>query len=190
MQKTAEKDIFKILTWVLAVLIVFAIIIEAVLVLTAGNGSGKSSGKTIEITELKSTLPADEEIKTAEKITINADGSSKKSEEEKEKTEEESTNDYVIADSNSKILTSSDISGLSAKELNYAKNEIYARHGRKFASAELQKYFESKSWYEGKYEPSDFDSNYSASVLSDTEKKNTEFLKKAEESVGGYKLDQ
>lgn len=187
MQKTVKKDIFKILTWVLAVIIVFAIIIEAVLVLTSENGIGKSSGKTMEITELKSTLPAAEEIKTTEKITIRADGSSKKSEKE---LEEEITEDYVIADSNSKILTSSDISGLSAKELNYAKNEIYARHGRKFSSEELQKYFESKTWYEGKYEPSDFDSNYSASVLSDTEKKNTEFLKKAEEAAGGYKLDQ
>lgn len=189
MKTTAEKNIFKILKWVLAVMIVFTIVIGAVLVLTSENANGNSTGKTVETTELKTILPSAEETKTAEKITVRADGSSEKSEEIK-KEKEETTDDYVIADSNSKILTSSDISGLSAKDLNYAKNEIYARHGRKFASAELQKYFESKSWYEGKYEPSDFDSNYSASVLSDTEKKNTEFLKKAEDAAGGYKLDQ
>lgn len=86
----------------------------------------------------------------------------------------------------------SDIQGLSIQELNYAKNEIYARHGRMFDSPELQNYFNSKQWYEGKYSAEDFDANYSASLLSDTEKKNTEFLKDAEYklSSSGYQLDQ
>ena len=94
--------------------------------------------------------------------------------------------------SNTKLLTSSDIAGLSLKELNYAKNEIYARHGRKFDSNELRTYFESKSWYEGKYSAADFDANYSARILSDTERKNAEFLKNAEYAMsgGGYQLDQ
>ncbi len=94
--------------------------------------------------------------------------------------------------SNTKLLTSSDIAGLSLKELNYAKNEIYARHGRKFDSNELRTYFESKSWYEGKYSAADFDTNYSARILSETERKNAEFLKNAEYAMsgGGYQLDQ
>ncbi len=188
MQKTMEKDVFKILALVLAVIIGFIIIIGGILFFTSGNSQEKATKKSVETKELKSVLPSGGETKVVEKITISANGSSKKVEEEKE--EEELTEDYIIADSNTKILTSSDISGLSAKELNYAKNEIYARHGRKFSSAELQKYFESKSWYEGKYEPSVFDSKYSASVLSDTEKKNTDFLREAEEKAGGYKLDQ
>lgn len=101
-------------------------------------------------------------------------------------------NDYIIPDSNTKLLTQSDIEGLSAQELNYAKNEIYARHGRQFDSAELREYFESKSWYDGRYPAEEFDKNRSASVLSDIEKKNAEFLKNAEYKAqsGGYKLDQ
>ena len=110
---------------------------------------------------------------------------------EAEQTEEdgEETGDYIIADSGTKLLSDADISGLSAKQLNYAKNEIYARHGRKFDSKELQDYFNSKSWYNGQYEPDDFDKE-SDSILSDVEKKNAEFLKDAEQAAGGYSLDQ
>lgn len=95
--------------------------------------------------------------------------------------------EYIIPDSNSRYLTESDIQNLSIRELNYAKNEIYARHGRKFQSHELQNYFNSKSWYIGIIEPSDFQQ----SVLNDYEKKNAELLSKREFSMesGGYKLD-
>ena len=37
-------------------------------------------------------------------------------------------------------------------------NEIYAKHGRKFKTDSIQKYFDSKSWYQPKVEPDDFDS--------------------------------
>lgn len=95
--------------------------------------------------------------------------------------------EYIIPDSNSRYLTESDIQNLSIREINYAKNEIYARHGRKFQSHELQNYFNSKSWYRGIIEPSDFQQ----SVLNDYEKKNAELLSKREFSMesGGYKLD-
>lgn len=95
--------------------------------------------------------------------------------------------EYIIPYSNSRYLTESDIQNLSIREINYAKNEIYARHGRKFQSHELQTYFNSKSWYRGIIEPSDFQQ----SVLNDYEKKNAELLSKREFSMesGGYKLD-
>ena len=100
--------------------------------------------------------------------------------------------DYIIAGSDSRYLTDTDISRLSLRELNYAKNEIYARHGRRFDSRELQEYFNSKSWYEGKYDPADFDANYRANVLNDYEKKNAELLRQKEFSISpnGYLLDQ
>ena len=100
--------------------------------------------------------------------------------------------EYILPSSAERLLTESDIQGLSLQELNYAKNEIYARHGRMFDSPELQNYFNSKQWYQGKYSAEDFDANYSASLLSDIEKKNTEFLKDAEYklSSSGYQLDQ
>ena len=52
----------------------------------------------------------------------------------KNRTEDPTGGEYIIADSATRLLTTSDIQGLTARELNYAKNEIYARHGRKFDS--------------------------------------------------------
>ena len=40
-----------------------------------------------------------------------------------------------------------------------ARNEIYARKGRKFHSIELQQYFAAKEWYVPIYEPEYFDAN-------------------------------
>lgn len=108
-----------------------------------------------------------------------------------EDTDEKEADSYILPQSNKKYLTDQDVEGLSLQEINYAKNEIYARHGRKFDSTELQEYFNSKSWYTGKYEPADFDQNYSAKMLNDYEKKNAEFLRNIEfsRSPNGYQLD-
>lgn len=99
--------------------------------------------------------------------------------------EEES--EYILPQSSSALLTNADVEGLSLQEINYAKNEVYARHGRKFQSQELQNYFNSKSWYSGTIEPAAFGEN----LLSDVERKNVEFLKNIEFSMSpnGYQLD-
>jgi hypothetical protein len=96
-------------------------------------------------------------------------------------------NDYILPDSASRELTDADVEGLTLQEINYAKNEIYARHGRKFDSQELQDYFNSKSWYSGTIDPDDF----SDDMLSSVEKKNAEFLhdKELEMDPDGYQLD-
>lgn len=78
------------------------------------------------------------------------------------------TDGYIVADSSDRELTVDDLKGLSADQLQMAINEIYARHGRKFATKSIQKYFNEKSWYTGKIEPSKFDET----SLSLTEGKN------------------
>ena len=83
---------------------------------------------------------------------------------------------YVIADSSSRYLTASDISGLSKDQLRIARNEIYARHGRRFKDASLQSYFDSQPWYSGTIEPDAFDS----SVLNAYEKENVKFIQSYE----------
>lgn len=67
------------------------------------------------------------------------------------------TGDYILDGSDSRYISRSELTGLSKQQLNYALNEIYARHGRKFSSSELQNYFNSKSWYKGTISPSAFD---------------------------------
>lgn len=104
---------------------------------------------------------------------------------------DEKTTEYIIEDSASRYLTDADVKGLTLQEINYAKNEIYARHGRRFKSKELQDYFDSTSWYVGKYSPEDFDQNYSERMLNDFEKKNADFLSEKEFAMApnGYQLD-
>lgn len=96
--------------------------------------------------------------------------------------------DYILPDSASVRLTDKDIEKLSLRELNYAKNEIYARRGRRFDSPELRNYFESKSWYKGTIDPGDFSDN----MLSEVEKANVTLIKNKEFSIStnGYQLDQ
>ena len=62
---------------------------------------------------------------------------------------EQAVSAEILPQSDTRLLTQQDVAGLSLREINYAKNEIYARHGRKFASKELQDYFNAQSWYQG-----------------------------------------
>ena len=97
--------------------------------------------------------------------------------------------DYIIPESDSRYLSREELSGLSLQQLNYAKNEIYARRGRLFNSAELQNYFNSKSWYCGSIAPADFDS---VVTLNEYEIANASLLSEIEFSTNpnGYPLDQ
>jgi len=62
--------------------------------------------------------------------------------------EEDDSDEYILANSSTELLTASDVENLTADELRLARNEIYARHGCYFEDEELQAYFESCSWYE------------------------------------------
>lgn len=91
----------------------------------------------------------------------------------------QNNSEYIIADSNSRLLTDADVSGLSKDQLRLARNEIMARHGRRFNDASLQEYFDGKSWYQGTIEPEAFDSNVN-SYISDIERANIDMIKKYE----------
>lgn len=85
-------------------------------------------------------------------------------------------NSFIIPDSSSRYLDYWDICYLSDFELTLARNEIFARHGRKFDNHAIQEYFDQKSWYYGAIAPQDF----STSVFNKYEKANIEFIKSYE----------
>ena len=98
---------------------------------------------------------------------------------------------YIFPNSDTEYLTKSDkenltdISSLYYKNgefesINLAKNELYARHGRKFKSKELQEYFESKDWYVPKYSPKQWDKKGDTFFFNKYEIKNRDLLKKYE----------
>ena len=62
---------------------------------------------------------------------------------------------YILP-TDTKKYSESELSKLDDHTLFLARNEIYARHGRKFVSQELQTYFAQKSWYKPSVEPGDF----------------------------------
>ncbi len=86
--------------------------------------------------------------------------------------------DYVLPDSSTRSLSSSELQDMSDYELFVARNEIFARHGRIFQKQELREHFGSKSWYHGTVSPEAF----SDSMLSDMERKNIETIKAIEQS--------
>ncbi len=95
-----------------------------------------------------------------------------------EEYEDKNTDDeYIFPDSSDRLLTEDDLKGLSNEELRRGRNEIAARHGRKFSDESLQKYFESKSWYEGTVDADDFNKKVR---LNDIELKNMDFIKEHE----------
>lgn len=152
------------------------------------DDSDKKLSKEEEEKKAEEEKAAAEKKAAEEKEKAEKEAEAKKAEEEKKAKEAE---EYILPQSSTTALSSADIKSLSLRELNYARNEIFARHGRKFASQELQNYFNGKSWYKGTIEPSDFDANY-MDRLSSTEKSNIELLKNEEysRSSSGYKLDQ
>lgn len=93
----------------------------------------------------------------------------------------ERINYMVFPDSSERALSFADIYMLSQSDIRIAKNEIYARHGRKFASEDLQLYFSEMEWYHGTIEPDAFD----PSVFNEIEKENIAFLNNEEEKGTG-----
>lgn len=98
--------------------------------------------------------------------------------------------DYVIADSNSRYLTQEDIDKLTLRGINYAKNEIYARHGRDFKSNELKEFFSSRAWYSVQYELTGENDAKITNMFNEYEKRNNEYLNDMETLMGTYTLDQ
>lgn len=88
--------------------------------------------------------------------------------------------EYIFADSDSRYLTIADLDRLTTEQLRIARNEIYARCGRKFDDKELQKYFNGCSWYSGTIEPDDFCEEDEFNIYEYT---NVKFIKQYEERL-------
>ena len=73
-----------------------------------------------------------------------------------------------------KRLTADDLKGYTKAQLRLMRNTVYAAHGRKFKSADLQKYFSQFSWYKPTV------NDVSLNALSDIEKANVTLIQKYE----------
>ena len=84
---------------------------------------------------------------------------------------------YILADSDKRTYSREELSRLDDYTRQMAINELYARHGRKFKTPEIQEYFDGKSWYDGTISPEEFDGN-EAAYFNNYEMKNRELMAK------------
>lgn len=84
---------------------------------------------------------------------------------------------YIIEGSDVRYLTEDELRGMTKEELRLARNEIYAKHGRIFESADLKDYFNSMEWY---YPTIPADQFNDSTILNQYEKANLALIKEIE----------
>lgn len=89
--------------------------------------------------------------------------------------------DYILPGVDTGYIDRAVLEAMTDEELRLARNEIYARHGRKFDSPELDQYFRSTSWYVPTYSPAEFDA-LGDSVLNQYEIANRDLIVEIEAS--------
>lgn len=82
----------------------------------------------------------------------------------------EADDGYVFPDVDSAYLDKEDVEPLSTEEIQYAINEVYARHGLKFTKQSNKEKFEKKKWYTGTVDDQD------DIKLNQYEKKNVDLM--------------
>ena len=190
-QSNAKKDVAKentdikqyVLIGVAVVIIVLLAVILVVLIKDK-NGSDTQNEETV-IESLNNSdetedLGNSEDSNGVDASVDDEEGTDDEENQDESEEEEEEDAEFVIKDSDTRMITKDDIEDLSQEELRIARNEIYARHGRKFKDDSLQAYFESCSWYEGTIEADAFTEN----MLSDIERANANLIADREKELG------
>ena len=92
-------------------------------------------------------------------------------------------NESIPAGMDERYLRKPKIENLDTFTLYLARNEILARHGRKFKNQDLRDYFNSRTWYKPKYSPEEFDSKHMGE-LNEYEKANIDIILEVEREKG------
>ena len=175
--KDKKTNVWVPVAVIIGILLVAMIVLTVFMVVTgrsAGN-TGSSSSKYHADSTQSDVKPQDsddyiQDVSLDEfSIGGSSDNSSASDNAEAAEAAMEDSDGYILPNSDSKKLTKADLEGLTAQQLTYAKNEIYARYGRTFKSSELQDYFNGKDWYEPNEDFKDED-------LSKKEADNAEFI--------------
>ncbi len=83
-----------------------------------------------------------------------------------------STEGQIFPESSSRLLTDAEINSLNADNVQYAINELYARHGRIFVSPEWAAYYSKFSWYTPSLTKEQWDAIGGDNIFSDIEMQN------------------
>ena len=77
-------------------------------------------------------------------------------------------------------VTEADLEGMTGWALDVMRNEIFARHGRRFTRQDLQGYFDRQSWYRSEYLPHEFP----VVLLTDVQRRNAQFISEYQRRSG------
>ena len=135
------------------------------------EGSDVSEGEDATDQASEEDLNDEEETEAEEGTDDQADQTSTEGTKNKTASEIMDADDgYVFPDVDTTYLSKSSVEKLSDSELQYAVNEVYARHGLKFTKKINKERFEKKSWYKGTVSDQDSIS------LNQYEKKNVDTM--------------
>ena len=168
MEKKKSKT-WLLIVAILAVVIVLFVVLSVAVVIT-GKGSSSKTTQAVETTEAAESDTVEE---PGESATLTFEGFSASASVDAgaqlNASALEDPDGYILPNSGTEELTTDDLANLTAQELTYARNEIYARHGRTFESTELTNYFTSKNWYAP-------DESFEDTSLSDVENANAQLI--------------
>ena len=171
---------------VIALLIAAAAIVFVIILFVVSGKKGSSSNEngnnaksSAQTVAEATTQAATEETQATTAATTQATVATTAATQSQNTTASAPNNEYIFDDSNSRYLTQDEVLSLSRWNAKLAKNEIYARHHRRFDNQDIQQYFDSQQWYSGTIAPSDFREG----VLNKYENANIELLKKAEKGT-------
>ena len=99
-----------------------------------------------------------------------------------EEAEVDDRNSYIFPHSSTELITEDEMYELSVRDLDLARNEIFARNGRMFNTVDIQNYFNEKSWYNPTMTPSQFDKKV---TLNSIERKNIDNMLRVEKARNG-----
>ena len=164
--KTGKGNNRGVLMIAAAVTVVLLLALGSLLyfIVSAVKGSENDNNADPEPTEYTTAPEADE-------LSEITQGGNSKNKATIEKIEDD-TSEYVLPDSDKRYLSRSELTSLTNDELRVARNEIFARHGRRFNDAALQSHFDSCSWYMGTVAPEKFNE----SVFNEYEKANKDLI--------------
>lgn len=130
-----------------------------------------SSGQIQRETEAPATQA--QQSSNSQNNTSNNSNSQSSNAQSSSNTNTNNNGGFIFPNSDSSYLSNAQVSALSDNDLQLAINEIYARRGRIFKDASLNAYFNSQSWYEGKYTAEEFEKNVKFNTY---EQKNLQLL--------------
>ncbi len=176
--KDKKTNVWVPVTIIMGILLVALIVLTVVMVVTGRSAGNTGSSSNYHADSTQSDVKPQDSDSYLQDTDLDAfsiggssdsDDSSSSDNAEAAEAAMENSDGYILPNSDSKKLTKADLEGLTAQQLTYAKNEIYARYGRTFKSSELQDYFNGKDWYEPNEDFKDED-------LSKKEADNAEFI--------------